>query len=46
MAMYPLSTLADNTLITHSHLIEENGVKIVDDPTFTQTLKEVVAYEI
>ena len=29
MAMYPFSTLADETLITYSHLIEENNEKIV-----------------
>ena len=28
--MYPLITLEDKTLITHSHLKEENGIKIVD----------------
>jgi hypothetical protein len=28
--MYPFMTLADETLITHSHLIEEDGVKIVE----------------
>jgi hypothetical protein len=28
--MYPYIELADETLITHSHLKEENGVKIVD----------------
>ncbi|MCL2018718.1 MAG: hypothetical protein FWG70_03070 [Oscillospiraceae bacterium] len=28
--MYPYITLADETLITHSHLKEENGLKIVD----------------
>ena len=30
MAMYPFSTLADETLITHSHLIDENGLKMVE----------------
>ena len=30
MAMYPLMTLEDETLITHSHLKEKNGIKIVD----------------
>ena len=29
MAMYPYIELPDETLITHSHLIKENGVKIV-----------------
>ena len=28
--MYPYITLNDETLITHSHLKEENGFKIVD----------------
>ena len=28
--MYPYSTLADETLITHSHLIEDNGLKVVE----------------
>ncbi|MCL1806734.1 MAG: hypothetical protein FWG31_03425 [Oscillospiraceae bacterium] len=28
--MYPYTELPDETLITHSHLKEENGVKIVD----------------
>ena len=28
--MYPYITLADETLITHSHLKEDNGLKIVD----------------
>ena len=28
--MYPYIELADETLITHSHLKEENGMKIVD----------------
>jgi hypothetical protein len=28
--MYPYIELADETLITHSHLKEENGVKTVD----------------
>jgi hypothetical protein len=27
--MYPYVTLADDTLITHSHLIEKEGVKTV-----------------
>ena len=28
--MYPYITLTDETLITHSHLKEENGIKTVD----------------
>ncbi len=28
--MYPFMTLSDDTLITHSHLIEENGIKVVE----------------
>ena len=28
--MYPFSTLADETLITHSHLLEKNGIKTVE----------------
>lgn len=28
--MYPYITLADDTLITHSHLIEENGTQTVE----------------
>ena len=28
--MYPLITLSDETLITHSHLKEKDGIKIVD----------------
>ena len=28
--MYPYITLPDNTEITHSHLIEENGVQMVE----------------
>jgi hypothetical protein len=28
--MYPYITLADETLITHSHIKEENDLKIVD----------------
>lgn len=28
--MYPYMTLPDETLITHSHLIEENGIKTVE----------------
>lgn len=27
--MYPYMTLADDTIVTHSHLIEEDGVKKV-----------------
>ena len=30
MAMYPLMTLSDETLITHSHIKEQDGIKIVD----------------
>ena len=30
MAMYPFSTLADETEVTHSHLKDENGVKVVE----------------
>ena len=30
MAMYPYIELPDETLITHSHLKEINGVKVVD----------------
>ena len=30
MAMYPLMTLSDKTLVTHSHLQEKDGIKIVD----------------
>ncbi len=29
MAMYPYITLLDETLITHSHLLENNGIKTV-----------------
>jgi len=29
MAMYPFIELPDETLITHSHIINENGLKIV-----------------
>jgi hypothetical protein len=29
MAMYQLSTLSDDTIITHSHLMYENGVDTV-----------------
>ncbi|MDR1735982.1 MAG: hypothetical protein LBR85_03830 [Oscillospiraceae bacterium] len=28
--MYPFMTLPDETLITHSHLIEKDGIKTVD----------------
>ena len=28
--MYPYMTLADETLITHSHLMDKNGVKTVE----------------
>ena len=28
--MYPFITLSDETLITHSHLIETNGEKVVE----------------
>jgi hypothetical protein len=28
--MYPYMTLADETLITHSHLMDRDGVKIVE----------------
>ena len=28
--MYPYMTLADETLITHSHLMEKNGIKTVE----------------
>jgi len=30
MAMYPYVELEDETLVTHSHLKETNGIKIVD----------------
>ena len=30
MAMYPYITLSDDTLITHSHLMENNGAKTVE----------------
>ena len=30
MAMYPYITLNDETLITHSHLLEKNGIKTVE----------------
>ncbi len=28
--MYPYMTLPDETLITHSHLLDENGTKTVE----------------
>ena len=28
--MYPYMTLADETLITHSHLMDKNGIKTVE----------------
>ncbi len=28
--MYPYMTLPDETLITHSHLLDENGIKTVE----------------
>jgi len=30
MAMYPYLTLEDETLVTHSHLKEKDGIKIVE----------------
>ncbi len=28
--MYPFMTLADETLITHSHVFDENGLRVVE----------------